>query len=446
MEQQSAVDYVLALAHEHRQPDVDLFLQRGDELTVRVFDSRVEKVDQATSYGLGVRVVDAGRTGLAYTERLSEEALEKTFIAARENAMLTDPTEVVLAEPPEMIPDPDTLQLYEPQLQALSVETLGDFGLEIEAAARAADPRVTAVSRLIVSRSSSEYRVVSTHGVDYRQRQNSVGAYCQALLQADGRRKSGGHLWTQRSWDPSRASDIGTQAVQKAVDLFDASPVDGGHVAVVLDEYCAPHLLSLYFGCFSAEAAQKGQSRLQGKLGEQIAHASIDLVDEPHRIGAPGSRYVDAEGTLTQRTPLIEAGRFANFLYHIESARREGRASSGHAGRSYSGGINTTSHNLVMPTGEHTLEALIALPERCLLITELEGAAGCNGLSGDISIGVQGFWVEGGKRVRPVDSVTIAGNFFDLLTAIEARGNVYQPNLSRMLIPALLVDGLAVSS
>jgi PmbA protein len=446
MEPQHAVDYVMALAREHRQSDVDLFLQRGEDLTVRVFKGRVEKVDQATSYGLGVRVVDAGRTGLAYTERLSEEGLEKAFIAARENAALTDPTEVVLPGPAATIPDPDTLQLYEPQLEALSVETLGDFGLQVEAAARDADPRVTAVSRLIVSRSSSAYRVVSTHGVDYRQRQNSVGAYCQALLEANGRRKSGGHLWTQRRWDPGQAGYIGTQAVQKAADLFDASPIAGGRVPVVLDEYCAPQLLSLYVGCFSAEAAQKGQSRLQGKLGECIAHASIDLIDEPHRIGGSGSRYVDAEGTLTQRTPLIEGGHFVNFLYHIESARREGRVSSGHAGRSYSGGISTTSHNLVMPTGEYTLDALIALPERCLLVTELEGAAGCNSLSGDISIGVQGFWVEHGQRVQPVDSVTIAGNFFDLLTAIQARGNFYQPNLSRLLIPPLLVDGLAVSS
>jgi len=446
MEQQGAIDYVLALAREHRQSDVDLFLQRGDELTLRVFNGRVEKVDQATSFGLGVRVVDEGRTGLAFTERLSEGSLEKTFVAARENAALNDPTEVVLTEPPAAVPHPDSLGLYQPELEALSVDTLGEFGLEIEAAARDADPRVTAVSRLIVSRSSSEYRVVSTHGVDYRQRQNSVGAYCQALLEANGRRKSGGHLWTQRTWDPGQARHIGIQAVQKAVDLIDASPIPGRRVPVVLDEYCAPQLLSIYFGCFAAEAAQKGQSRLQGKLGERIAPVTIDLIDEPHRVGGAGSRYVDAEGTLTQRTPLIEQGHFVNFLYHIESARRAGRASSGHAGRSYSSGISTTSHNLIMPAGEHALDALIALPERCLLVTQLEGAAGCHGLSGDISIGVQGFWVEHGQRVQPVDSVTIAGNFFDLLTAIQARGNFYQPNLSRLLIPPLLVDGLVVSS
>jgi PmbA protein len=92
------------------------------------------------------------------------------------------------------------------------------------------------------------------------------------------------------------------------------------------------------------------------------------------------------------------------------------------------------------------LDELIALPERCLLITQLEGAAGCQPLSGDISIGVQGFWVENGQRRQAVDSVTIAGNFFEVLKSIRARGNFYQPNLTSMYIPPLLIEGLVVSS
>ncbi|PON12508.1 hypothetical protein C2W62_39235 [Candidatus Entotheonella serta] len=143
---------------------------------------------------------------------------------------------------------------------------------------------------------------------------------------------------------------------------------------------------------------------------------------------------------------LIQEGQFSNFLYHIESARRAGCESTGHAGRGYAGGIGTSRHNTVMPTGEYTLDELIALPERCLLITQLEGTSGCQPLSGDISIGVQGFWVENGQRQQPVDSVTIAGNFFDILQSIRARGNDYQPNLSSMYIPPLLIEGLVVSS
>jgi PmbA protein len=154
---------------------------------------------------------------------------------------------------------------------------------------------------------------------------------------------------------------------------------------------------------------------------------------------------VDAEGVTTRPLPLIDRGRFANFLYHIESARKEGKASTGHAGRGYSSGITTRTHNLVLPAGPHSLDALIALEPRCLLVTELEGGAGCNPLSGDISIGVQGFLVEQGRRVQPVDSVTVAGNFYDLLKEIRALGQDYQPNLSRLFIPPLLVHGLALA-
>lgn len=446
MDQQAAIDYVLSLAREQGESDVDLIVERSEQLSLRVLNGQVEKIDQATALGLGIRVVHQGRTGIASTERLEATALEKAFRSARENALLNDPTEVMLPQAAPDLPDPQDLELLNPATERLTVDELGAFGLEVEATARQADARVTAVPYLAVSRSSSAYRIVSTHGVDYQQRQNSVGAYCQALLEDGERRKSGGHMWAGRAWDPSQSAVIGNTAVRKAADLLTAGPVSGGQVPVVLDEYCAPQLLGLYLGCFSAEAAQKGQSRLQGRLGELVADESLDLSTEPHRVGAGSSRYMDAEGIPTRPVALIAKGRFEEFMYHIESARRDGRESNGHAGRSYSGGIVTSGHNIVMPTGTHSLDALVGLPEKCLLVTELEGAAGCNPLSGDVSIGVQGFWIENGQRKQAVDSVTIAGNFFDVLKAIRARGNAYQPNLSRLFIPAVLVDGLTVSS
>ena len=446
MQGAEAADLALALAREHRLSDADLLIAREESLSVRVLKGRVEKVDQSTTLGLGVRVVSEGRTGVAYTERLERDAIERAVLAARENATLQDPTEVVLNTEFPPVPDPATLELYNPELEALAFDDLATFALEMEAAALATDKRVTAVPYVAVSRSKGDFRVVSIHGMDYTQADSSVGAFCGSLLEQNGQRKSGYHNWSARTWQPEQARTVGAEAVARGAALLGAEKIPGGPLPVVLDEYCAPQLLGMFFGAFSAEAAQKGQSRLKGRLGEEIAAPEITLTDEPHRKGAPGSRYLDAEGTPTASMPLIEGGRFVNFLFHIESARREGRASTGHAGRGFSSGISTRSHNLVLPLGSHSLEALCALPERCLLVTELEGAAGCNPLSGDISIGVQGFLVENGRRVRPVDSVTIAGNFYDLLKAIRARGDAYQPNLSRLFIPALLVEGLVVAS
>ena len=154
---------------------------------------------------------------------------------------------------------------------------------------------------------------------------------------------------------------------------------------------------------------------------------------------------MDSEGFLTKQLSLIENGIFRNFLYHVESARTENKTSTGHASRGYSGGIRTRSYNIVCHTGEYSLDQLCALEKKCLLVTELEGQAGCDPVSGDISIGVQGFLIENGRRVQPVDSVTVAGNFFDVLNNIRGYGNTYQPELTHLFIPALLIQEMSVS-
>lgn len=445
MEGSTAIDYVLSLAREHREADVDVLLARSESLGIRVLQHRVEKVEQSTSQGLGVRVLKDGRTGIAFTERLEPPAIEQAFLAARENAGLTDATEVVMTQALPEVPDPAALGLFNPELDALTVDDLAAFGLEAEAAAFAAHKAVKAVPYTGVTREVSRYTVASTHGMRYSQRSNAVHAYCSAMLDDGTQRKSGSHAWSSRTWASAQAAALGRAAVERGATLMGARSIPSAQLPVVLDEYVAPQLLGMYLRAFSAETAQRGMSRLKGRLGEPIADPAISLTDEPHRLGAPGSRYLDAEGVATQPLPLIEGGVFRNFLYHVESARKEGRQSTGHAGRSYEGGISTRAHNLVMPTGSHSLDALCALPERCLLVTELEGGAGCNPVSGDISIGVQGHLVEGGRRVQPVDSVTIAGNFFDLLRNICATGNAYQPNLTTRFIPALLVEGLSLS-
>jgi PmbA protein len=445
MEPQAAMDHALALAREHRERDVDVLLNRSESLAIKVHKHRVEKVDQSTAQGLGVRVLKDGRTGVAYTERLEPAAIERAFLAARENAELPDATEVVMVRELPAVPDPAGLGLFNAELEALSVDDLAAFGLETEAAAFAADPHVKAVPYTVVTRETGSYTVASTHGLRYSQRSNSVGAYCSAMLEQGSQRKSGSHAWAARAWEPARAKALGREAAGRGAAMLGARSIPSAHLPVVLDEYVAPELLGMYLGAFSAETAQKGMSRLRGRLGEAIADPAVTLLDDPHRVGAPGSRYLDVEGVATHPLPLIEQGVFRNFLYHIESARKDGRESTGHASRGYSGGISTRTHSVVMPTGPHDLEALCAIPERCLLVTELEGGAGCNAVSGDISIGVQGYLVEGGRRAHPVDSVTIAGNVFDLLRSIRAIGDRYQPNLTTRFIPALLVEGLALS-
>ena len=445
LKMKKAAEHVLMLSAEKGLKDVDVVVERNDSLDIEIRDAKVEKVEQSTSLGLGVRVLDEGRTGLASTERLSQESIANAFQNACENAKLQDPTQVEMLDAPAEIPDSSSLELYNPELDQLNADDLTELGLSVEEAVKAADERVVSIPYLGVSRGRSESLLLSSRGVSYSQQSNEVAAWCGPLLQDGDSRKSGMQIYHRREWDPQAGKRIGAEAVKKAVELLKASPISGGKLPVVLDEYMAPRFLGMFFGAFSAESAQRGMSRLQGRLGETIAIPELTLLDDPHRQGANRSCFLDGEGFLTKPLPLIENGVFRNFLYHVESANKENKSSTGHAVRGYSGGISTRSHNLVWPRGDHSLEQLCSLNNKCLLVTQLEGQAGCNPVSGDISIGVQGFLIENGRRIQPVDSITLAGNFFDVLLNIRGCGNTYQPELTHSFIPALLIEGLTVS-
>ena len=445
LDMKQAAEHVLTLAAEKGHKDVDVVVERSESLDVEIRDAKVEKVEQSTSLGLGIRLLDEGRTGLASTEKLSQESIAYAFQNACENAKLQDPTQVEMLDSSSQIPDSSSLELYNSELDLLHADDLTQLGLSMEDAVKAADERVVSIPYLGVSRGHNESLLLSSRGISYGQQSNEIAAWCGPLLQNADSRKSGMQIYHRREWDPQAGKRIAEKAVEKAAELLRASPISGGKLPVVLDEYMAPRFLGMFFGSFSAESAQRGMSRLQGRLGETIAIPELTLLDDPHRQGANRSCFLDAEGFLTKPLPLIEEGVFRNFLYHVESANKENKSSTGHAVRGYSGGISTRSHNLVWPTGELNLEQLCAQNSKCLLVTQLEGQAGCNPVSGDISIGVQGFLIENGRRIQPVDSITLASNFFDVLLNIRGSGNTYQPELTHSFIPALLIEGLSVS-
>ena len=78
-------------------------------------------------------------------------------------------------------------------------------------------------------------------------------------------------------------------------------------------------------------------------------------------------------------------------------------------------------------------------------MARLEGNSGCNSVSGELSIGAHGFWCENGQIVHPVDSVTLSGNYFDIIQEVVACGNAYYDDFSSTKVPALAVQSLSVS-
>jgi PmbA protein len=163
-------------------------------------------------------------------------------------------------------------------------------------------------------------------------------------------------------------------------------------------------------------------SFLASRMGQQIAHSSITVIDDGRIPGGLGSKPFDGEGLPTRRNTLVQDGVLQTWLLDSYAARKLGLASTGSASRGVGSGPGVGTTNLWVEPGSESLESLIAGTQRGLLVTELIGM-GFSPTTGDYSRGASGLWIEGGEISHPVEEITIASNLGEMLMAIDGLGS-----------------------
>ena len=225
----------------------------------------------------------------------------------------------------------------------------------------------------------------------------------------------------RRLSDLEEPSAVGRRAADRALRRLGSRPVKTCEVPVIFDPITAKSLLHHLVACISGYSVYRETSFLAGRLGDRIAAPSIDVIDDGRRPGGLGSKPFDGEGLPTRRTALVEAGHLTSYLLDSYSARKLGLNSTGNASRGAGSSPTAGPTNLWLEPGDLSLEQIIASTDRGFLATELIGM-GFNPITGDYSRGAAGLWIERGEIVRPVEEVTIAGNFGDMLNDIDAVG------------------------
>ena len=84
--------------------------------------------------------------------------------------------------------------------------------------------------------------------------------------------------------------------------------------------------------------------------------------------------------------------------------------------------------------------------DKGLIITDLAGLhSGANSITGDFSLAAKGFYIENGVKTHPVEQITVAGNFFTLLTDIEEVGNDLKFPMSSVGSPSIMIKELSIA-
>jgi len=407
-----ARDYLLQKARQIGM-DAEVLAQENRELTLQAFGGKLEEITQATQGGVGVRVVVDGKTGYAYTEERTPEALDWVLSEAHENALLQSEVGGFLPAGSELgshdlLGEGLSAQLEQKRQAALDVET----GLR-------ADPRMKQVQMTRYSENETQATLGSTKGVSGAYR-NGYGALMAYAVMSEGTSlKQAFEVDISKEFhalDPGRTA---LEFIQKTGRLLNAKPLKTGKYRAYFEPKAFGQLLAV-MGMFmlSAKNVLEGKSLLRGKIGQKIASHLFTLIDDPTLKDGLASRPFDAEGTAARRTVLVEKGLLKTFAHNSQTAQKMGAENTGHASRSYKGVLGIAPTNLFLEpgTGVQISEGII--------VTDMMGLhAGANPISGEFSLQALGLMVEGGEAAYPVENFTVAGNFLTLLQNITALGD-----------------------
>lgn len=418
--------FIQALLDEAKAAGIEaaeVYLASGDSFRAMCQHGEINNYTVNTTRGLSLRGLYQGKMGYAATEALDEAAVKQLVEAVKESAQLTEDEDVQeiyrgdVAYP--------AVNNYQPALDQVDENRKLSFVLDMEKKAKAMDERIVQLAYDMISTSSGETRIVNSYGLNLCHKDNMAVALCRAVAKEGDRVSTGAGFAVERDFEKMNAESIAAEAVTEALFMLKAAPVSSGTYRAIIHAKCMPDLLGVFAGVFSAESAQKGMSMLAGKEGEKIASDVVTLMDDPLLPGGLASQPFDAEGVATKTKAVIENGKLTTLLHNLKTARKAGVKTTGNAAKAgYAGSIRVSPSNFYLAPGEKNLEQLMADMGDGLVITEVSGLhAGADPISGDFSLIAQGYTVKNGKKDAPVEQITVAGNFYQLLKNIRAVGS-----------------------
>ena len=418
--------------------EAEVFMVSSEETPVLFEANRLKHIQSKQSTSLALRIVKQGRIGYAATTELDDS--QSLVDNAVETARFGMPARFELPSP---VTYPQ-INVFDPATESISIEKMINLGEELIALVTNHTPEI--ICHAMVTKGTVSIRMINSRGgqANYRKSVFSLGILGSLIRGTDmlfvGESQSSCHPLTH----PKEIA----QVVLKQLELAkNRASVPTGHLPVIFTPWGVANALipSLMIG-FNGKTVLEGASPIGNRLGQPVFDPKLWLWDDPTVAYCPNSRPCDDEGVPSQRTPLIEQGTVANFLYDLQTAALAGTRSTGNGSRN--GGLPAPSPTaLIIAPGKTTFDEMVSDIKEGLVIEQLIGAEQGNILGGDFSGNVLlGYKVENGKIVGRVKDTMVSGNVYQVLKEIIAIGSETKWVGGFVLTPPIYCPRLSVAS
>ena len=447
----------LAARHLSGCDDGELYLQYRASESFGFDDGRLKTADFNTASGFGLRGVAGETTAFAHANEISAAAIDRAAATLK----LLDPSRGPVAAAPARTNQ--AMYGSDDPLSAIPFARKVALCQQIDAAARARDPRVAQVA-VMLSASWSVIDIVRADGFVAHDVRPLVRLGVQIVAKDGDRRETGHHglggrhlydrLFEPDSWN--RAVDI---ALAQALINLESVAAPAGEMQVVLGPGWPGVLLHEAVGHgLEGDFNRKGTSAFSGRIGERVAAPGVTVIDEGAIGERRGSLTIDDEGTPTGRTVLIEDGILKGYLQDRLNARLMGMEPTGNGRReSFAHAPMPRMTNTFMLAGKDEPDELVGRVKDGIYAKSFGGG------QVDITSGkfvfscTEAYRIRGGRIAEPIKGATLIGDGPTVLTRIKGIGNDLaldegvgvcgkggQSVPAGVGQPTLLIDGLTV--
>jgi len=425
--------------------ECEIYFSDGESISISVYEGEVEKYNLAKSFGLSFRGKINNKMGYSYTEILDEAAMDMLINRAKNSATLIendDETFIYMGDKTY-----SEVKTYSKELEKIDPGKMIDLALDLEKEAKNYCDKVVNINGCKLSYSSSNYGIYNTKGLELNNKDNILTSYVVPVVEDESGKNDGVGYVVASSLDEVKPREMAAQGVEEALSKLGGKSIPSGSYKTIIYNEAMVQLLETFASTFSGDAAQKGLSLLKGKEGQMIASPIVTIVDDPLMEGGLASSPFDDEGVATFTKELVYEGKLNTLLHNLKTAHKQGVKSTGNGFKaSYASSVNVSESNLYLRKGEKSFEDLMSEINEGVIITDLAGLhSGANTVSGDFSLAAKGFYVKNGKKTFPVEQITLAGNYFDLLKNIVEVGNDLKFPMSNVGSPSVIVTGLSIA-
>lgn len=420
---------VLGSLAERRIDYADLYFQSSFHESWVIEDRIIKDGSYHIDQGVGVRAVSGEKTGFAYADQITLNALQQSAAAARSIVREQgDGKTRTLGE----ITHPALYMAHDP-LQSLSREEKIALLHRVDDVARAADPRVQEVSASITG-VYEQVLVAATDGTLAADIRPLVRLSVSVLVEEDGRRERGssggggrfGYDYFLETTDGAiRAEAFAKEAVRMALVNLSAVAAPAGSMPVVLGAGWPGVLLHEAVGHgLEGDFNRRGTSVFSGQMGKLVASPLCTVVDDGTISGRRGSLAIDDEGVPGQYNVLIENGILTGYMQDKLNARLMGMAPTGNGRReSYAHLPMPRMTNTYMLAGQSTPQDIISSVEYGLYAPNFAGGQ-VDITSGKFVFSTsEAYLIENGRVTSPVKGATLVGSGIEAMQQISMVGN-----------------------